>query len=500
MLTGLWAASAGLRSRLQRRNAEAAPTSDGWWFALFGLALRLAIVAWAASRFPPADDGKFYHVVAERIAHGHGYTWLWPDGVVTYAAHYPIGYPALLGAAYALFGAKAVVAMIVNALFGAGAVFAAHRLAAASGGRIAAALAAGLVALHPGLVFYTPGLMTEGVATAAITLGAWLAFRAARRGAGALLAASFVLGAATLIRPQLLLAVPLIGLLATAAGEPWRRRLTRGLLVSVLALAVCLPWTARNCWRLERCVFVSANGGWNLFIGTAESGRGGWVPLETIGVPSECRDVFGEADKDRCFGQAGLQRIAARPLAWLSLAPAKLLMTFEYSGAAAYYLRAANAEAFSDAAKQTLGVLETVYQRAVLLLALLALLRLDGPHARARRVLCLACLVCVVLPLAWLAHLGLVAVVALLGARAYRYPSAVAAAAVVATTALTHAVFFGAGRYGLVTFAPLAALAGLAFGSPADRTTALGSAALFDRQIAAGDTLSAGDTDAVDRN
>src|SRR5256885_7855973 len=46
----------------------------------------------------------FYHAVATRIARGAGYTWAWPDGVVTYAAHYPVGYPALLGAAYAVFG------------------------------------------------------------------------------------------------------------------------------------------------------------------------------------------------------------------------------------------------------------------------------------------------------------------------------------------------------------------------------------------------------------
>ncbi len=500
MLTALRAAGARLGSRWRRHDAEAAPPSDGLKLALLALVLRLSIVAWAAPRFPPADDGKFYQVVAERIAHGQGYTWLWPDGVVTYAAHYPVGYPALLGAAYALFGSSPTVAMLVNALLGAGAVFAAHRLAAASGGRAAAGLAALLVAVHPGLAFYTPGLMTEGVAAAVVALGAWLTVRAARRAWSSLLLAGLVLGAGILIRPQLLLAVPLIGLLATSPRDGHARRLARAAVVTALAVATCLPWTMRNCARLERCVFVSANGGWNLFIGTAKSGRGGWVPIETIGVPDECRTVFGEADKDRCFGAAGLRRISEAPGSWLALVPAKLMMTFEYSGAAAYYLHVSNGAAFGEGAKNALGVAETAYQRIVLLLALLAAARLAGPNARVRRIIALGCVVCVFLPLAWLAHLGVVTLVALLGAASLRHPSAVTAAAVVLTTALTHAVFFGAGRYGLVTFIPLAALAGLVFGSVAGGQTANDRAALFDRQIAAGDTLSAGDTDAVDRN
>jgi hypothetical protein len=74
---------------------------------VFGVALavRLAVVAWAHARFPPAEDGHYYDVLARRLAAGAGYTWLWPDGAVTYAAHYPVGYPGILAAAYAAFGA-----------------------------------------------------------------------------------------------------------------------------------------------------------------------------------------------------------------------------------------------------------------------------------------------------------------------------------------------------------------------------------------------------------
>ena len=88
---------------------------DGAWVAVAALVARLIVVWWAAARFPPAEDGKFYDVVANRIARGLGYTWLWPDGVVTYAAHYPVGYPALVGGLYAVFGPLPVWAMVFNA-------------------------------------------------------------------------------------------------------------------------------------------------------------------------------------------------------------------------------------------------------------------------------------------------------------------------------------------------------------------------------------------------
>ena len=42
--------------------------------ASVALAARLAVVAWASDRFPPAADGRYYHRLAERLAAGQGYT------------------------------------------------------------------------------------------------------------------------------------------------------------------------------------------------------------------------------------------------------------------------------------------------------------------------------------------------------------------------------------------------------------------------------------------
>ena len=143
--------------------------------AIGGLALlvRLAVVIWAAPRFPPVMDGDFYHRGAQRIAAGLGDTGLWPDGAVTFAAHYPVGYPAMMGAVYALFGPNPGAVMALNAVLGALAAVAVHRLAALAGTRRTAVIAGLLVALHPGLVGYTPALMTEGVTASLLACGAW---------------------------------------------------------------------------------------------------------------------------------------------------------------------------------------------------------------------------------------------------------------------------------------------------------------------------------------
>lgn len=452
---------------------------------------RLAVVAWAAGRIPPTADGTYYHVVAQRIAQGQGYTWLWPDGAVTYAAHYPVGYPGMIGIAYAIFGSSPVVAMIVNAILGTFAAGAAFDLVdrANRGGSLKRrartkklALAAGLaVGLHPALVPYTAAMMTEGVAAALVIIAAALAGRACEAKARAMIwvvGAGLVMGIATLVRPQCVVMAPVLGWLAVKADDAagvraeLRRRFTFAGVVTIAALGVCAPWTARNCARMDRCALVSVNGGWNLAIGT-QTTSGGWHELK---VPDECKEVFAEAAKDECFGAAAKREIAAHPGAWLARVPSKLRQTFDYFGAAPWYLHTANAEAFPYRAKLALGSLETLVARLFLAAALVAVMRLSGPRVLARKIVCGVGLVACVLVPGTIGYLACALAIALVGPRMLeRLPLIVpATAALILATAATHAVFFGAGRYGLVIVPMLTALAfvrvqrpgGLGFGSP----------------------------------
>ncbi|KYF73190.1 hypothetical protein BE11_09025, partial [Sorangium cellulosum] len=300
-----------------------------------------------------------------------------------------------------------------------------------------------------------------------------------------------LVGAATLVRPQALLLAPVFAGLAlsgTAPGGSPRpsasfaaraaQRAAPVLLTVLVALLVCAPWTARNCARMNQCALVSVNGGWNLLIGADPASTGAWAPIQ---VPDACREVFDEAGKDACFGREARRYIAEHPGAWLGLVPRKLAATFDYCGAAGWYLHDSNPAAFDEADKIALGAVETVFERVVLLLALAwaaggPARALGALHGRARgpspaqRALGLARLALLALGIvaalhvhAWVGYMALLGLALLQGRALLRGPVlAGAAIAVLAATAATHAVFFGAGRYALVAFPLLTGLAALA--------------------------------------
>lgn len=428
---------------------------------VFALALfvRVALVFWAHARFPAVEDGHYYDLLARRLASGAGYTWAWPDGAVTYVAHYPVGYPALLAIGYAVFGSSGVVAMALNALLGALSAGAAHRLVSGEGIARWRPLAAGTaVALHPALVPYTAAVMTEGVTASLWIIAAAIASRGSdrRRPWRAIVACGVVMGVATLVRPQSLVLAPVFGALAASAGTGLVERLKRATAATAIAVLCVLPWTVRNCARMHRCALVSVNEGWNLLIG-AQTTTGGWEP---VNVPRECATVWDEAAKDGCFDRAARREIEAAPGAWIARVPAKWAQTFDYFGAAPWYLHASDPGAFDEHAKLELAALETVASRLLLLAALVACGRLPGKRTLARKVAALAGAVAALTVHGWIGYGMLVVSLVLLGWRALaRVPAAAAAAYVIGATAALHGVFFGAGRYGLVIVPFVTALA-----------------------------------------
>jgi hypothetical protein len=227
-----------------------------------------------------------------------------------------------------------------------------------------------------------------------------------------------------------------------------------------MALAVCAPWTARNCIRMNQCALVSFNGGWNLLIGAGEKATGAWSPVD---VPDECKTVWDEAEKDRCFGRAARRIIAERPLRFLSLVPAKLAATFDYAGAPGYYLHASNPEAFGDRAKLIVGAVETLFERLAYGALLAGVALVPGPRRRLRLIVCAASAPFLVMTHAYIAVLGIVVALCLLGRALVQMPLIypVAWGALVATAGV-HATFFGSGRYSMVVFPLVTALAPIA--------------------------------------
>jgi len=434
------------------------PKDVAFTLAAFVIALlpRLFVaIAWAKE---PVWDGHYYHFGAERIARGLGYSEdvlvrglsLWKPWV-----HYPVGYSAVLGFFYRIFGAELVVAPVVNALTGALLVAVVHRLARYYLSADRARLAAGLCAIHPGLIVYSAVVMTEPLA-ALLLLAAGLAALHFRGRWPAIVYAGALLGLATLVRPASLLAAPL--LIFTQPRPLWQATL-RAAAASAVALLVVLPWTIRNCQRLDGCALVSTNGGWNLAIGAiTETGR-----FQTLRAADGCPIVTGQVQQDRCWAEVGRAKIAAAPGRWLSKAPLKLAQTFDHESFAIEYLHEADPDSWPEARRVAARELLTAFHRALLAIGALAVVAWPRWNAQARLGFFMQLgLGALVLGIASYAAFGdthpfyLLAVIAPLVA-ALPIPGRPAQGAaggyllsLLAVTALTHVVFFGEDRYHLV--------------------------------------------------
>jgi hypothetical protein len=469
--------------------------------ALLAALVRFSLVLLLARA--PLDDGTFFLVFAKRLAAGQGYTWAWPDGAVTYAAHYPAGFPLMLSWFLRLRLSSSWALAALTALAGAGTAFGAATLARgrtrvfddATGGKAndpagdpgerAGWLAGLILALHPALLTYAPAYMSESLAIGLLGFLCGLCTylfedecASGRRTWFLAVLAGATLGWMTLVRPQFAFYALGVAWLAVGKARAERAREARRLaetrslralgIVAIAACAVVLPWTARNCQRLSSCVAVSANGGWNALIG-AQTQSGGYEPMI---VPAGCREVWDEVDKDACFAATANTIYRQDMLRAVSQVPKKWRRTFDYFGAGPYWMHTANIVA--EPIKLVLGGLETVIHRFLLACGL-------GLHARAwfarrfaRRLTGRGSrtwpqrLWLLFAPLPLLPDFGgLIGAVLLVLFTRYASPSdrverrptaghVVWLAVTVLMLLLVHGAFFGGGRYGLVLVFPVA--------------------------------------------
>lgn len=424
--------------------------------ALVALLPRLYVaIAWSHE---PVWDGHYYHLGAERLAAGLGYSEdalvgghvVWRPWV-----HYPVGYSFVLSLFYRVLGAGLLVAPVLNAVLGAGVAATVHRLGRyfTTPGR--AKLAAALVALHPGLIAYSPLVMTEVLATL-LLLVAGLLVLAFPRGVRGYLAAGAVLGLATLVRPDSLLALPL---LCVMARRPYGSAALRTIAAVGMAFVVILPWTYRNCQRLDGCALVSTNGGWNLAIGAiTPTGR-----FHTLRASDGCAVVTGQVQQDDCWRKVGEERILQNPGRWLGLIPKKLEQTYNHESYAVEYLHEADPATWTEPRRVAGRDFLTFFHRLLLVVAALgavsALHWVKPPPWDDAVQIGLGVLVMMFATFAaaredhafyWLpALLPLVALLPLPG-RPELGPAGRYLLGLLAVTTVTHCLFFGEDRYHLV--------------------------------------------------
>jgi 4-amino-4-deoxy-L-arabinose transferase-like glycosyltransferase len=433
-------------------------------------------IAWSKE---PVWDGHYYHFGAERIAAGLGYSEdVWVHGQLTWRpwVHYPVGYSALLGAVYKLFGSSLLVAPLLNAVCGALLAVASYRLARHFVSGTRARVAGALVALHPGLIAYSALVMTEVVA-ALLSVLIGLCLLQYRGRVQALLVSGLLLGVSVLVRPSSLLLVLLVPF--TQPGGVLRG-LRNFALVSLVTLGVVLPWTLRNCQRFDGCALVSTNGGWNLAIGAiSETGR-----FQTLRASDGCAVVTGQVQQDRCWAEVGERRILADPMRFLRLVPKKLAETFNHESFAFEYLHEADPVSWTEARRVAGRELASGFHRLLMVAAAFGVLgfprfdRKDKLGAGLQAFLGLCAVVLAVRafsaddhPFHWLSLFIPVVGLMPLPGRPRLGPAGVYVVGFVTSVVVTHALFFGEDRYHMVVTPLLCVLAAAAL-RPSETSTA----------------------------
>lgn len=366
---------AGSSSSLRRLDARLAVS-----IVLLAFVLRLAWALYcdADPTDGRLDDSTLYHFLALGLRdHAHyvnPYT-----GVAT--AAWPPGYPAFLSAVYSVFGTSVVAAKVVQALLGALTVGAVYLLGRRLFDRATATLAALLLAVMPGQIFFTGVLWSEVLFTllfvSALVAIAELPKRPERERLAWAILTGLLVAASAYVRETGLLLVVVAGLYWGRSLRSWTASVRLAGVAALLVVLLIGPWAARNTVRLDGFVVLSSSTGANFWRGHHEGATGGFDPIDPLLERSEPRDQpGGEADANRRGVREGLEFLATNPVDEVKLAAAKLRLLYQGDRIGLKRAEDDGRQPFLPGALRTLlGHLADAVYYAVLALAGLAMLR-----------------------------------------------------------------------------------------------------------------------------
>lgn len=257
---------------------------------------------------PYLSDPQYYHVTAQNVAEGRGYSVRVDErgfsaGDESEAtAFWAPGYPFALAPFYKLFGSDIRVAKVFNAIVGALTVVPVFLLGRRSVRTPLRAdgvglLAAGLFAVTPSLVFWTPVLSSEPLFTLGVASTLAVALWAGERGSMAgFFIAGVVLTVTAFVRSQGALMIVPVAVLLLPKFDP-RRLLRVGAAVLAGVALFIVPWALRNEVAMGRPYFINDNLGYNLRISHAPYSTGTSVPPQDLwddqsGISFKEREIF----------------------------------------------------------------------------------------------------------------------------------------------------------------------------------------------------------------
>jgi 4-amino-4-deoxy-L-arabinose transferase-like glycosyltransferase len=248
-----------------RRRRLAGWTGEHWGLAVFVLALvlRCGFCLAAGPWAPPTawgDDADYDAIARGLVGPGHVYQNTW----------FPPGYPLFLATIYGLAGPamKLAAVRLVQAVLSAATCWVTYALARNAFGTPAGRAAAVLLAIYPGHVYMAWRLMAETLFTLLMALAVLAVQRAAGQRAApstlwAAAGAGVALGAATLVKSNLVVVVPLMVACVALAGLGTARRRAAAAAVMTAGCVLLLAASplANRFSPAHRATWLPGNGG-----------------------------------------------------------------------------------------------------------------------------------------------------------------------------------------------------------------------------------------------
>ena len=301
-----------------------------------GLALRLAFGFFYWVDKPLTHDEQEYLTLARNLAAGKGFVYdaALESGTAQRFGRAP-GYPLFLAALDAgrpIPSSTPAIVKIAQAFIGAATVWLIGVIALAAGGPRAGVTAAALAAVYPSLVWIPSYALSETLYALAALLTAYVLQRATDAapsdGVRRALLAGALAGLAALIRPAMLLFVPL-----AFAWLLIRRRFALAAAMALATIVVIAPWTVRNLLVHERFILIASEGGVTFWTGNHPLARGeGDLAANPELKRAEldfrgAHDGLSAEELEPLYYRDALAWIAGHPIDWLTLVGRKFFHT-----------------------------------------------------------------------------------------------------------------------------------------------------------------------------
>jgi 4-amino-4-deoxy-L-arabinose transferase-like glycosyltransferase len=293
--------------------------------AAAGLVLRLAFAFGYWTGEVLTRDEREYLSLARSLAAGHGFVY---DAEVKTGPIDPFGrapgYPvflALVGGGSSVTASVPGSVKTAQAVIGSLGVVLVGLLARQLAGDRAAIAAAAIAACYPPLVWISAYAFSEAIFwPLGLVIGRRVSFYENRKKTPDVFFTGVLTGAAILIRPAMLLFLPL-----AAAWLLWKRRPWAMLALVAGAMLVIAPWTIRNYQHHGRFVLVASEGGVTFWTGNHPLARGEGDLAANPALRREQQALaarypsLSEEALEPIYYREALGWIAAHPIDWLAL-------------------------------------------------------------------------------------------------------------------------------------------------------------------------------------